>query len=88
MTAKVGFTYTGGAFVSMDQTGLMRTYTGQDKATAIGHADLKKWVSNTLANATYETDQSPRARSPSRSGPSSTSPPRPSTPAAPTPRTG
>jgi hypothetical protein len=59
---KVGFAYTGGAFVSMDKNGLLRTYTGQDKAVAIGSGDLTKWVSNTLANVTYETDQSPRAK--------------------------
>jgi hypothetical protein len=62
MDFKVGFAYTGGVFVSMDQNGLMRTYTGQDKTTPTGHANLTKWVSNTLANATLETDQSPRAK--------------------------
>jgi hypothetical protein len=62
MTAKVGFTWTGSAFVSMDSSGVMRTYTAQDKGTALGHANLTKWVANTLANATYETDRSPRAK--------------------------
>jgi hypothetical protein len=64
MTAKVGFTYSGGAFRSMDQAGLMRTYTGIT-TTVDNDPNMTKWVSNTLASGatpTYETDQSPRAK--------------------------
>lgn len=45
-------------FVGMDATGLMRDYT-EIKGDATTRT---KWVSNTLANATMETDQSPRSK--------------------------
>lgn len=66
MSSKVGFTYpTAGTymdkFVSMDKTGKMRIYGQQDHLLDIGSAALVKSASNTLANATYETDQSLRS---------------------------
>lgn len=55
---KVGVAHNGANFVTLDKTGLMRVHTGIVGTTA----QLTKWVSNTLANATNETDQSPRAK--------------------------
>jgi hypothetical protein len=43
----------------MDKNGVQRTYTSIKEPVA---ANRTKWVSNTLRNLTYETDQSPRAK--------------------------
>jgi microcystin-dependent protein len=60
MTSKVGLAYSDGTFKSMDRSGTLRHYTSIT-STVDADPNMTKWVSNTLANATYETDQSPRA---------------------------
>lgn len=65
MPNKVGWDYWGGAWHSIDRTGLMRTYTDLEKNTVPGHADMTKWVSTSYfreKGATdWETFQSPKA---------------------------
>lgn len=64
MDSKVGFDYYGGAFKSMDQTGLMKTYTALGKNIAATDPSLIKWVANTFyaTSGPQQTTISPKTK--------------------------
>lgn len=57
---KVGFTYSGSNFYSIDTNGRLQKYTNLT-TNVTSDPNMTKWVANTLANASAETTMSPRA---------------------------
>lgn len=87
ITDKVGVVWNGAAFLSMDRSGVLRTYTTLDKEVTQTNASTTKWVSDAFYRSTgpWETGQSPKAKVvqfPKRSKMTVTGPALPASPGA------